>query len=476
MSAYRSTILVFFDLAETITQPPTSCFGARLFPRGPSKELFDKMARVKKDKSIVSLFSGAMGLDLGLEAAGFRTAVAVEVNRSAIDTIRLNRPRLPIIHQPIEEVSSSAILDRAGLKKGEVTIVSAGPCCQSFSTVGKRKSIGDSRGSLFRHFTRIVADTMPRFFVMENVKGILSAAVKHRPLNHRGPGNPPLSQEEELGSALKIILTELAELNYYVTFALLNAADYGVPQSRFRVIFIGSRDGEDIALPSQTHFHCPRNGQMPWVTLRDAIGNINDPKPEYLSFSDKRLRLLRMLKAGQNWSDLPAQLQEEALGEAYKSWGGRSGFCRRLSWNKPAPTLTTSPVGRATTLCHPSKPRPLTIREYAILQQFPDGWNFSGSTSQKYIQIGNAVPVGLGEAIGLSLRSTIKKTTKHGLPEEARKRKGIVLCADPILEARLRKKRRTQLHPLRLLKSQDPKTIRQWLKAVADQPSLFPKE
>jgi DNA (cytosine-5)-methyltransferase 1 len=437
---------------------------------------FANMHNMPTDRNIISLFSGAMGLDLGLESAGFKTAVVVEINRYAKETIKLNRPKLPIIPHPIEEVSSQELLDSAGLKAGEVTVVSGGPCCQSFSTVGKRESIAGSRGNLFRHFTRIVEETKPRFFVMENVKGILSAAVKHRRLNDRGPGNPPLQPDEELGSALRVIRKELGDLGYYVIFGLLNCADYGVPQKRLRVIFIGSRDGEDIELPAPTHAQEPENGIPRWITLRDAIGDLEDPNPEYVGFSEKSRQLLATLKAGQNWSALLPRLQKQALGEAYQSWGGRSGFCRRLRWDKPAPTLTTSPVGRATTLCHPTRLRPLTTREYAVLQQFPDDWQFAGSATQKYIQIGNAVPTGLGRAIGMMLRAVMKKTNQEGLPAEAARRKGLVVCADPVLEKRIKKQPRTQLHPPRLLKSADPVKIRQWLNAGSSQNLLFEKD
>lgn len=427
-------------------------------------------------KAVISLFSGAMGLDLGLEDAGFRTAVTVETNRYAVETIQLNRPKLRVIHRPIEKVTATELLTEAKVKAGEVCVVSGGPCCQSFSTVGKRRSIADSRGGLFRHFTRIVAETRPRFFVMENVKGILSAAVKHRTLNERGPGNPPLEADEELGSALRVILKELGELDYYVIFGLLNCADYGVPQSRRRVIFIGSRDGEEIYLPKPTHFENPKNGESDWVTLRDAIGELEDANPEFIPFSESERKLLRMVRAGQNWSDLPPQFQKKALGAAFESWGGRSGFCRRLRWDKPAPTLTTSPVGRATTLCHPTRLRPLTTREYAVLQQFPETWKFAGSATQKYIQIGNAVPTGLGKAIGMTLCDVMKITKRNGLPDEAAKRKGLVLCADPVLQKRIKKQPRTQLHPPRLLKSSDPAKIRQWLNTVATQKLLFEKD
>jgi DNA (cytosine-5)-methyltransferase 1 len=434
------------------------------------------MVRMPASKKIISLFSGAMGLDLGLEDAGFKTAITVETNKYAVATIKGNKKKLPVIDDPIERVTSKELITKAKLKAGEVCIVSGGPCCQSFSTAGRRGSLADARGGLFREFTRIVSETKPRFFVMENVKGILSAAVKHRSLNERGPGNPPLEPYEELGSALRVILKELGELGYYVIYGLFNSADYGVPQTRRRVIFIGSRDGEEIYLPKPTHFKHPQNGEPRWVTLREAIGNLENPNQEIIPFSERDKKLLKMVKAGQNWSDLPPEFHEEALGAAYTSWGGRSGFCRRLSWDKPAPTLTTSPIGRATTLCHPRYLRPLTTREYAALQQFPPNWKFEGSATQKYIQIGNAVPTGLGKAIGTMLRDVMKKTARKGLPHEATKRKGLVVCADPVLEKSIKRQPRTQLHPPRLLKSSDPAKIRRWLHAVPSQSLLFEKD
>lgn len=419
-----------------------------------------------KNNSIMSLFSGAMGLDLGLEAAGFQTTLALEVNRSAIETIKLNRPTLPIIKQKIENVSVHDILNKAKLQSGQACIVTGGPCCQTFSTVGKRESLGDSRGDLFRHFTRIVAGIRPRFFVMENVKGILSAAVKHRPLKQRGPGHPPLSPAEELGSAFRIICNELSELQYYVVFGLLNCADYGTPQTRWRVVFIGSRDGEDIALPSPTHAEVATNGMLPWITIRQSIGRLKDKNPEYVEFREVQKVLLRRLRDGENWRNLPKKLQKKALGGAFDSWGGRCGFYRRLCWNKPAPTLTTSPTGQATMLCHPTKLRPLSINEYRILQQFPRSWKFAGSTTQKYIQIGNAVPLGLGESIGTMIRKVMRKTKRHGLPKEAKLRKGCVVCGDPILEDRLSKRPRTKLEPSRFRLDPDPDAARRWLAAL----------
>lgn len=416
---------------------------------------------------MVSLFSGAMGLDLGLEAAGFKTRTVVEINKAAIGTVKLNRPKLPVINKSICDTPTSEILGKAGISNEDVMVVAGGPCCQSFSTVGKRGSLSDPRGGLFKEFCRVVADIRPRFFVMENVKGILSAAVKHRPLNERGPGFPTLLPEEQLGSALKVILSELRALNYYVVFGLLNAADYGVPQKRWRVFFIGSRDGEEISLPSPTHVDpdaTEGNKKLKrWVTLRTALEGTK--AKEWVDFSAQRTQLLQLLRAGQNWKDLPPHLQKEALGAAFDSWGGRSGFCRRLSWDEPAPTLTTAPDGRATTLCHPTKLRALSIEEYSALQQFPPSWKLDGSLAQQYMQIGNAVPTGLGRAVGRTLKKAMRKTAKTGITQVNLSRRGSVVCGDPELESRLAKRKLTQLNPARMRANDDVDEAREWMRA-----------
>ena len=296
-------------------------------------------------RKCISLFSGAMGLDLGLEAAGLKTAVAVEKNKVAVATIKLNRGEsLPVIDRAIETVETEEILRLAGLYSGEAFLVTGGPCCQSFSTAGKRRSLGDvGSGQLFRHFKRIVLEARPRFFVMENVKGMLSAAVKHRPLNERGDGFPALGADEELGSALKVIRKELAELNYRVIFGLVNCADYGVPQKRFRVIFLGSRDGEKIALPAPTHSQSEEDGLSPWVTLKDAIGGLDDPEPEFLPFSNDRKTLLEQLTAGQNWHDLPKRLHRAALGAAADTWGGEKRILSPPNMGRSKPNLDHRP-------------------------------------------------------------------------------------------------------------------------------------
>ena len=411
--------------------------------------------------SIISLFTGGMGLDLGLEQAGFRTRVAIEINEAAIKTVKTNKPDLPIICFPIQTVSTKEILKKAGLSRGEATLVTGGPCCQSFSTAGKRGSVCDPRGILFEDYCRVISEAKPRFFIMENVKGLLSAAIKHRPLNERGHGSPPLAPQEELGSAFKVILSELRSLGYYVIYGLLNAADYGTPQNRQRIVIIGSRDGEKIALPKTTHSRDGKNGKQKWATLKEAIAPIKSR--EWSEFSDKQLFYLKLLGPGQNWTALPENIQPKALGGAYYSWGGRSGFYRRLSWDKPSPSLTTQPKGKATMLCHPSEDRPLSVEEYARIQGFPYNFVFSGNINDKYTLIGNAVPLRLGLAIGKMLMTTIKDTDKNGLPKDAVKKLSQIICADPLLKNRLRKQPKTQLPPSRFRSNPDPEAAKRWL-------------
>ena len=372
----------------------------------------------------ISLFAGAYGLDLGLEKAGFQTVSLVEIEPDAIKTISLNRPHLSPFAVPrdICQVNAETLLQEAGkilgldrpLRSNEVDLVTGGPPCQPFSTAGKRGSVGDPRGSLFMEFIRIVDEIKPRFFIMENVKGLLSAPIRHRPHEQRGLGCPQLEPDEMSGAALQVILAEMKRIGYEVVYDLLNTADYGVPQCRERVIFIGYKSNDPVTFPLQTHSQKGTGKKPKWLTLREGLKNLVDPQPEFVSYSENRLKYLRLLTAGQNWRDLPSELKEAAMGGAYKSEGGKVGFYRRLAWEKPSPTVTTSPHQKATDMCHPAQLRPLSVRECARIQTFPDDWVFYGSIASKYRQIGNAVPVLLGKAIGEYLYQIIKGDRVQG--------------------------------------------------------------
>ena len=366
----------------------------------------------------ISLFAGAYGLDLGLEKAGIQTVSLVEIEPDATKTICLNRPHLSpcAVPRDICEVSAKTLLEEGGkilgldkpLRADRVDLVTGGPPCQSFSTAGKRGSVGDPRGSLFMDFIRIVDEIQPRFFIMENVKGLLSAPIRHRPHARRGLGFPQLEPDERPGAALQVILAEMKRIGYEVVYDLLNTADYGVPQVRERVIFIGYKGDDSVTLPLPSHSQKGTGKQPKWLTLKEGLKDLVDAQPEFVPYSESRLKYLRLLTAGQNWRYLPSELQQEAMGGAYKSEGGKVGFYRRLAWDKPSPTVTTSPNQKATDMCHPDELRPLSVRECARIQAFPDDWVFYGSTASKYRQIGNAVPVLLGEAIGQYLYQIIK--------------------------------------------------------------------
>ena len=224
----------------------------------------------------------------------------------------------------------------------------------------------------------------------------MSAPLKHVPLAERDENDP----DQRLGTVLDVILSEFDKLGYKTVYGVLDAVNYGVPQFRERFVLIGSRDNESIFLPIPTHFQMHQDKAYQWKTVRDAIADLEFDKGECATLSEERLKFLKMVPEGGNWRDLPKDIIPIAMGGAYKSGGGKVGFYRRLSYDQPSPTVVTSPVQKATMMCHPTQDRPLSIKEYARIQQFPDDWIFTGTTAAKYRQIGNAVPVGLAEAIG----------------------------------------------------------------------------
>lgn len=354
----------------------------------------------------ISFFSGAMGLDIGLERAGFEPLLVCENDKFCIETIKGNKPDIPLI-KDIRDYSSSDVRRISGMTEGEsVDLVVGGPPCQAFSTAGARKSFEDERGNVFIKYLELAIELRAKFIVIENVRGLLSSPLKHRPHNQRGEGFPLLSEDEKPGGALKYILSFLNDRGYGVSFNLYNSANYGSPQTRERVVIVASRDGRKLPYLNPTHSDDERWGLPPWNTFRQAVsGMTNEDNIECDKFPEKRLAYYRMIREGGNWKSLPIDLQKEAMGKSYYSGGGKTGFLRRLAWDKPSPTLVTSPTMPATDLAHPEEDRPLSVAEYARIQEFPDDWYFAGKTKDKYKQIGNAVPVSLGFAIGNLLRN-----------------------------------------------------------------------
>lgn len=365
---------------------------------------YEQYSKYYDNRDVISLFSGAMGLDIGLAKAGLNVVIGQDFDASCVKTMRANGHK--VLEGDIREIEPQQLLSLTGLHIGEPFLICGGPPCQPFSTAGKRLGINDPRGSLFMDFIRMIDYIRPRFFVMENVKGIMSAPLKHVPLAERDEKDP----EQRLGTVLDVILSEFNKLGYKTVYGVLDAVNYGVPQFRERFVLIGSRDNEDIFLPIPTHFQMHQNQEYQWQSVRSVIEDLEFDSDECATLSDERLKFLKMVPQGGNWRDLPEDIIPIAMGGAYTSGGGKVGFYRRLSYDQPSPTVVTSPVQKATMMCHPTQNRPLSVKEYARIQQFPDNWIFTGTTAAKYRQIGNAVPVGLAEAIGKAVIAVADKS------------------------------------------------------------------
>ncbi|NJK39015.1 MAG: DNA cytosine methyltransferase [Oscillatoriales cyanobacterium RM2_1_1] len=341
-----------------------------------------------------------MGLDLGLEQAGIAVLLASEIDKFARLTIQHNRPNCPLIGD-LRDYSALDILAIAGLKTDEdLDLIVGGPPCQAFSTAGKRKGFNDERGNVFLKFLDLITEIRPRYAVIENVRGLLSAPLSHRPHSQRGPGFPPLQPEEKPGGALRHVIQRLEAQGYGVSFNLYNSANFGTPQIRERIVILCHRDGEELPYLEPSHSGIGQYRLPPWSTFQVAVADLPPDCHDHINFPERRLQYYKLLKPGQNWRSLPFELQLEAMGKAFYSGGGRTGFFRRLAWDTPSPTLVTHPAMPATDLAHPCLDRPLSIQEYKRIQQFPDDWLIAGGTLDQYKQLGNAVPVGLGAAIG----------------------------------------------------------------------------
>jgi len=375
----------------------------------------------QKKLKVISLFSGGMGLDLGLKETGrYDLLACVEKVPAYCETIRLNRdagrlsPSLKLYEGDITNVDPHEVLAATGLKPGELDVLVGGPPCQSFSTAGNRGTVQDPRGTLLWQFLKFVEVMQPKFFIMENVRGLISAALRHRPIAERPPKGPELSLDEMPGSVIRLFSQDLQKLKgveYHLDVFEVNSVNYGAPQIRERVLFIGNRFGAQVAFPDPTHGPSPE-AQVeedlfsetlqlkPWKTLGDAIAGLEERDPELMDFSPRKKGFLSMVPEGSNWRSLPEDVQKESMGKAWHAKGGRSGWWRRLTMDLPCPTLVTMPNHSSTSLCHPVHTRTLSVREYARVQEFPDSWEFAGKTADKYAQIGNAVPVRLGAVAG----------------------------------------------------------------------------
>lgn len=324
--------------------------------------------------SVLELFAGAGGLAVGLEKSGLKCVALNEIDKWACQTLRNNRPNWSVLEGDIKDYSFTEFKDK-------VDVVTGGFPCQAFSYAGKKLGLNDTRGTLFYEFARVVQEVNPVICIGENVRGLLS---------------------HDKGKTLAGMISILDEIGYRVVpVEVLKAIHYRVPQKRERLILVGVRNDVDI------DFSYPKPHKKIY-NLKDALKkgelfNCNVPKSKGATYPEYKKKVLEMVPPKGYWRDLPIDVQKEYMGGSFYLGGGKTGMARRIGWDEPSLTLTCSPAQKQTERCHPEETRPFTVREYARIQTFPDEWKFAGSTAQQYKQIGNAVPVNLGQELGYSV-------------------------------------------------------------------------
>ncbi len=366
------------------------------------------MATRKTTLNVIDLFSGVGGLSYGFAHDGrFDIVAANEILPSMARAYALNHPGVKMYEEDIKTFSAAKVEHDLGIRANEIDIVIGGPPCQAYSTVGKRL-IDDPRGKLYREYHRVLKEFDPKLFVFENVRGLLSM---------------------QGGKLLASIVALFESLGYSVKYKLLNAADYGAPQIRERVIIVGSKLNDRFEYPEPTHSD-PRSlggrgDRRPWLTLRDAIGDLpfiasgeegfSYAKPPQNDFqrrmrigaparlqdhnapnnNPKLVKLMKALPEGGTPEDLPESLRPTS--------GFKNTYCR-LWWDRPSTTVTRNLGTPSSSRCiHPGAARALTTREGARLQCFPDSYRFFGTRSDRNLQVGNAVPTVLSGAIAASI-------------------------------------------------------------------------
>jgi len=328
----------------------------------------------------LELFAGAGGLALGIEKAGFKTIGLIEFDKDASDTLRYNRPNWNVINDDIANISCLKLTDVFSISKGELDLLSGGAPCQSFSYAGKRLGLEDARGTLFYHYAKFLEQLQPKMFLFENVRGLLS---------------------HDKGNTYKTISNIFESCGYTIQKAVLNAWDFGVAQKRERLITIGIRND----LKEKISFDFPMPHKYKPV-LRDIL--LDCPKSEGTPYSDYKREIFDLVPPGGYWRDIPEDVAKKYMKTCWNMEGGRTGILRRLSLDEPSLTVLTSPSQKQTDRCHPLESRPFTIRENARCQSFPDEWQFCGSISSQYKQVGNAVPVNLAYEIALKIKESLE--------------------------------------------------------------------
>jgi len=368
-----------------------------------------------KKLKVIDLFSGVGGLSYGFaHDDNFEIVAANEILPNMAKAYSLNHPTAKVYAEDIKDFNAEKIEKDLNIKPSDIDIIVGGPPCQAYSTVGKRL-IDDPRGKLFQEYHRVLKEFNPKLFLFENVKGLVSM---------------------QGGELLKTIISLFESLGYKVQYKLLNAANYGAPQIRERVVIIGSKLKTDFQYPEPTHYdpegkpNLSNKKLKPYLTLEEAISDLpfiksneesfeysSKPQNDFQKFMRKNapiklmdhnspnnnenlVKIMELLPDGGTPEDLPEELRPTS--------GFKNTYCR-LWWKRPATTITRNLSTPSSSRCiHPKAPRPLTTREGARIQCFPDDYQFFGSRGDRNLQIGNAVPTFLSHALVKSILDNFK--------------------------------------------------------------------
>jgi DNA (cytosine-5)-methyltransferase 1 len=360
------------------------------------EQLDHQLSRPIRTYKSVELFAGAGGLALGFEAAGFECQLLSEIDKNACATLRKNRPDWNVAEGDVGNINFTSF-------RGKVDVITGGFPCQAFSYAGKKLGFSDARGTLFYEFARAIKEVQPIIAIGENVRGLIS---------HDG------------GKTIQGMSTILEEIGYRVISPkVLKAIHFKVPQKRERLFLIAIR--KDVLVD----FNYPKPKNTIY-TLSDALKrgrlfSIDAPISAGQDYPVKKKEIMKLVPPGGYWRDLPVDIQKEYMKKSYYLTGGRTGIARKISWDEPSLTLTCAPAQKQTERCHPDFNRPFTVREYARIQTFPDIWEFSGSLTSQYKQIGNAVPINLAFSVAQSVVDFLNRHNEKLTPsnEGNKKRK-----------------------------------------------------
>lgn len=330
----------------------------------------------------IELFAWCGWLAIWMEMAWFHHVLLNDFDKFCVNTLRTNRPNWNVLLDDISNVDFTQYLWKIDFLTGWYP-------CQAFSYAGKKQGLNDKRGVLFMEFARAIDECKPKVFMAENVAGLK---------NH------------DDGNTLKTMLEVFADLGYTVIEPrILKAINYKVPQKRERIFLIWIRN--DVYRPWL--FSRPEP-ESKIYTLKDALKkwdlyNTDVFVSEWQKYPQKKKEILDLVPPWGYWRDLPINLQKEYMQWSFYLWWGKTGIARRISRDEPSLTLTCSPAQKQTERCHPDETRPFTVREYARIQTFPDDWVFTGSISQQYKQIWNAVPVNLWYAMAKEIKKLLDR-------------------------------------------------------------------